>query len=220
MNLFAFYNKYPYPNTQICSTSDLEKLDFQKKLLKIIKKRINKGKILEVGCGTGEMSLLLSKNKYDVTAIDISKKSLDILKKNSQKLKLRIQIKRLNILNQNLKPVYNLSFANGVLHHTENPYLGFCNMVKATKKNGFIFLVLYTKTGLLIRKFIGKVVPYSLINYLFKNKTKSVIQDAFYNPQEVAFSKKDILGWFIKQNVSFVDYKNFGNVFLITGRRN
>ncbi len=219
INLSVFYNKYPYPNLQIRRVEDLETLTFQNILLDYIQKYKPSGKILEVGCGTGEMSLLLSNHGYEVTGSDISFKSLKIAQKTSEKLHLKAQFKRLDILKtSNKEQLYNITIANGVLHHTKNPYLGFSNMVKLTKKEGIIVLVLYTKLGLILRKIIGKLIPYSLIKILLP-KTNSVLVDAFYHPQETAYSKKDILKWFGKQKIKYQEYKNFGNVFLMIGKK-
>ena len=85
INLSVFYNKYPYPNLQIRRVEDLETLTFQNILLDYIQKYKPSGKVLEVGCGTGEMSLLLSNHGYEVTGSDISFKSLKIAQKRGYK---------------------------------------------------------------------------------------------------------------------------------------
>lgn len=219
INLSVFYNKYPYPNLQIRKIEDLEILTFQKTLLGYIQKFKPGGDVLEIGCGTGEMSLLLSNHGYKVTGSDISFRSLKIAQKISKKLNLKTQFKRLNILKTpNKKEIFDITVANGVLHHTVNPYLGFSNMVKLTKKDGIIILVLYTKIGLIIRRIIGRLIPFPLIKLLLP-KTNSVLIDAFYHPQEKAHSKSEILNWFEKENLRFKKYKNFGNVFLIIGKK-
>lgn len=219
MKLSVFYNKYPYPNLQIKKVEDLDNLKFQKTLLGHISKYKDSGKALEIGCGTGEMSLLLSNHGYEVTGADISFKSLKIAQKTSNKLNLKTQFKRLDILKTpNNNEVYDITVANGVLHHTQKPYLGFTNMVKLTKKEGIIVLVLYTKIGLITRKIIGKIIPFTLIKLLFP-KTKSVLIDAFYHPHETANSKKEILKWFRKKNLKYLEFKNFGNVFMIIGKK-
>ena len=54
---------------------------------------INKGKILNIGCGPGREAISLSKIGFDVVGIDISEKEIDIAKKESVKLDLNIEFK-------------------------------------------------------------------------------------------------------------------------------
>ena len=52
-----------------------------KKIIKEIKKTKSKKNILEVGCGTGFLSLELARNKNYVTGIDLSSESINLGKK-------------------------------------------------------------------------------------------------------------------------------------------
>jgi tellurite methyltransferase len=50
-----------------------------------------KGKVLDLGCGEGKDSFALAKNRFDVTAIDISHEGIEKLKKFAEKEKLKIK---------------------------------------------------------------------------------------------------------------------------------
>ncbi len=51
--------------------------------LDLIKKHRNKGNVIDLGCGTGPLAILLAKNKYNVTATDISDSMLERAYNNS-----------------------------------------------------------------------------------------------------------------------------------------
>ena len=51
--------------------------------LELIKKHFNKGTVIDLGCGTAPLSILLAKNNYFVTATDISESMLERAYNNS-----------------------------------------------------------------------------------------------------------------------------------------
>ena len=60
-------------------------------LTKQFKKEDKKAKkILDLGCGTGQYTYLLSKKGYEVTGVDISKPMIEIAKKNTKQKKISI----------------------------------------------------------------------------------------------------------------------------------
>jgi len=62
----------------------------EKKILKKILPLINNRKILDLGCGTGELSIYISKNtNAEVVGIDISPKMIDIANKKKEKYNLQ-----------------------------------------------------------------------------------------------------------------------------------
>lgn len=59
-------------------------------ILKRYLKKPKKGKAMEIACGTGQNSILLTKNGFDVDAIDLSQKALEIANKKSKKNNLDV----------------------------------------------------------------------------------------------------------------------------------
>lgn len=84
------YKKYgkkaqrAYPNTELIS--------FIKANIKNIGSKVNKIKVLEVGCGTGANLWMLSQEKLDTYGIDNSKTAIGICKKNLHKKKLTAKL--------------------------------------------------------------------------------------------------------------------------------
>jgi SAM-dependent methyltransferase len=76
---------------------------------------IKKGDVLELGCGSGNDSLWLAKNNFNVTAIDISSKAI-LLAKEKNKDYLNIEFIEGDILNSIPNKKYDVIYDRGCLH--------------------------------------------------------------------------------------------------------
>jgi SAM-dependent methyltransferase len=76
---------------------------------------IKKGNVLELGCGSGNDSLWLAKNNFNVTAIDISSKAI-LLAKEKNKDYLNIEFIEGDILNSIPNKKYDVIYDRGCLH--------------------------------------------------------------------------------------------------------
>lgn len=119
------------------------------------------------------------------------------------------------------KPDFNKSsfdyvISNGVLHHTENPYLGFKTLIGLLKRNGYIILGLYNKYGRIgndIRKNIIKIFGEKAIFLdptvsklkLKGNKRVAWLMDQYYNPHESRHTIDEVLQWFNKERVEIIN---------------
>ena len=56
--------------------------------------KIKRKTVLEVGCGTGVISLILAKNKNKVTAVDVDKRAIQATIENAANNELKIEVIR------------------------------------------------------------------------------------------------------------------------------
>ena len=118
---------------------------------KIIRKYQKKPKnLLDLGCGTGSYSKLMTELKLKVTGVDASKEMLKIAKSKYKKNKNLI-FKELNILNMNLKKKYDVVSA---LFHIlsyqitdKNINKFFKNSEKHLNTNGILIFDFWYKKG-------------------------------------------------------------------------
>ena len=133
-----FYEDIKFPNYNgIENFADL--IDKAKK--SIFAEKLNKeipmhSKLLEAGCGTGQLSLFLSKYKRQIFSIDLSLGALKLgenFRKNNQIE--NVYFMRMNLFNL-LFPnnFFDVIVSNGVLHHTNNPKRAFIELTKCLKK--------------------------------------------------------------------------------------
>ena len=98
-------------------------------------------RILNVGCGSGEMNILLAqKPSWRVDAIDIDADAVEI----SHKLKAEHQIENLNIYHSSIEDFtglhgrYDVIVSNDVLEHIENDLAAIKHLSNLVKPNGIV----------------------------------------------------------------------------------
>lgn len=217
----SFYEKNPFPNYEGLDSSWSLRQKAEKGIFaNLLDKEIPHGaRILEAGCGTGQLSNFLGASwGRTVFGTDICLNSLKL----AQQFKENNQIDNVAFLLMNLfRPVFrpesfDLVICNGVLHHTSNPFLGFQSILKLVKNGGFIVLGLYNKYGRLftdIRRFIFRVAG-SRFKFLDPRMRDADVDDIvkhtwfmdqYMNPHESKHTIGEVLKWFDRSGVEFTN---------------
>jgi len=195
-NMRAFYEETPFPNYD--DFDDVSSLIMKSRkgvFAKLLDEQIIfNGRILECGCGTGQLTNFLSIAHRTVFGTDMTINSLQL----GQEFKEKHNLNRANFFQMNLfrpcfkKESFDVVISNGVLHHTSDPFSGLQSIASLVKPGGYIVYGLYHKYGRLITDFRRHV--FNLTNDQFKFLDKRIVDSA------KSFSKKD--AWFKDQ------YKN------------
>ena len=232
-----FYKETPFPNYKENDDKQtiLEKGN-KNFLANQFKKFIgHKKNVLEVGCGTGQLSIYFSiGTNNNIVGLDPTIESLKLAKNFSDKNNItNIKFVNADIFDDVLSDNYfDLIWCNGVLHHTKDPYGAFEILVKSLKKEGYVLIGLYNKIGRVRtifrryifkffgRKILDKIDP-TLRNLKFdENEKNAWIRDQYSHPIESLHSIDEVLNWFDKNNITFIssipstdfDY-NYNDIF-------
>ncbi len=105
-------------------------------------------KVLEIGCGIGTDTVNFARAGAQVTAVELSKKSLDIAKKRAKVYGLEKKIKFYLANAEELSKVvpvepYDLIYSFGVIHHTPNPDKVIKEIKKYIHNNTLIKIMMY-----------------------------------------------------------------------------
>ena len=213
--------KTPFPNYDDDETSvSLREKATNQIYVQLLDNQISyTGKILEVGCGTGQLSNLLAMTKTrTVFGADLSINSLKL----ANKFREQNRIRNLKFIQMNLfQPVFkaemfDVVICNGVLHHTSDPFAGFQSISKLVKKGGFIIIGLYNKYGRIftdIRRYIFALTGDSLTSLdprigsknFSPYKKRTWFMDQYKNPHESKHTFDDVINWFEKTGFEFVN---------------
>lgn len=221
-NVTDFYKVAPFPNYKDDDNkqSILEKGN-KNILAHQFKKFIGyKKNVLEVGCGTGQLSNYFAiGTNNEIVAFDPTMESLKL----AQNFANQNSINNIKFVNADIfddvlsENYFDFIWCNGVLHHTKNPYKAFQITSKSLKNNGYVLIGLYNKIGrirTLIRKYLGKIFSYKLIEYLdptlknlklSENEKKSWINDQYFHPIESLHTLDEVLTWFKKNNIEYIN---------------
>jgi len=124
-----------------------------------------KGKLIEIGCGSGSDTKYFSNFSQitHVTAIDIGKNTYDLHKYFENKI--NVNIYRANALNLPFaNNVFDIVYSFGVFHHTTNPRRCLEEAYRVLKKNGTMYLYLYSIHKNNLFKYFGiKIEKYIIL---------------------------------------------------------
>jgi ubiquinone/menaquinone biosynthesis C-methylase UbiE len=105
-------------------------------------------KVLEVGCGIGSDTQSFAEAGAEITAVDLSEKSLAIAQERVKLFGLYVQFFQANAeeLSHTLfQRMYDLVYSFGVLHHTPNPAKAFKEVIKFMGPHTTFKLMVYNK---------------------------------------------------------------------------
>ena len=214
-----FYNEVKFPNyDEIDDFGTLldksQRSTFFKKLDQEIKMFSN---VLEAGCGTGQLSLFLSRYQRHIYSIDLSTGSLELGENFREKNNIEnVFFLRMSLFNLFFKEeFFDTIISNGVLHHTENPKLAFIELTKYLKKEGYIIIGLYHKYGRIftkirqfIIKFFGDSFKFLDKKTLDKNSSEEKrfawFMDQYKNPKESSHTYSEVIEWFESANIELI----------------
>jgi len=178
-------------------------------------------RILDAGCGTGQLANFLALKERYVLGIDYSQKSIDKAQALQQRLGIaHAAFQRMDILSPDLPAAsFDYVLSLGVLHHTSDPYQGFRNLVQTAKKGGYLVIGLYNPAGRLLvnirrrirklthsRKVEKQAIQRQLVGQSDDiEKTETWLADQYDHPHESTHSIGEVLRWFKKNDIDYIN---------------
>ena len=219
-----FYGIEPFPNysKNEDKRSLLEKGN-KNHLSKQLKDFIGLNKsFIEVGSGTSQLSNYLAAGTNNkIFALDPTETSLRL----GYNFALDNNITNVCFVNADIfddvlmDETFDFVWSSGVLHHTDDPYLGFRIIQKSLKTGGYMFIGLYNRYGRLrtfvrqkLYKIFGKKLIMMLDPYLrsldkenSQKKIESWIRDQYEHPVEKSHTFDEVLNWFDENDIEFIN---------------
>lgn len=167
-------------------------------VVKFLRQNHNKTrkKIVEIGCGSGLLTLYMSKKLYlQPFLLDISPTSLKLVKESSEKLNIKSIVSYGNILKIPLPNDFaDIVWSGGVNEHFagKERIKTFQEMIRICKSNGLIIISVphsnapFYRFGVFVRKILGKwslfEIPYSKeeIIKILDSLSKNISYEFFY----------------------------------------
>jgi 2-polyprenyl-3-methyl-5-hydroxy-6-metoxy-1,4-benzoquinol methylase len=215
----SFYEKTPFPNyDEFDNAVSLIEKARKGLFAKLLDEQIPYGaRVLECGCGTGQLTNFLSVASRTVIGTDICMNSLRMANafREANDLK-RAHFYQMNLFRPAFKPQsFDLVISNGVLHHTSDPFLAFKSISTLVKPNGYILVGLYHKYGRLatdIRRLIFNLTrdklkfldPRTINRGISQAKRNAWFMDQYKNPHESKHTVGEVLRWLADTQFTFI----------------
>jgi SAM-dependent methyltransferase len=215
----AFYEKNPFPDyDDYDSVGSLIDKARRGLFAKLLDDQIPFGaRIIECGCGTGQLSAFLSVASRTVVGADLCMNSLRLAHGFKRRNNLDgVHFMQMNLFRPCFKPEsFDMVISNGVLHHTSDPFLAFQRISTLVAPGGYILVGLYHTYGRLATDLRRLIFNASGDRFQFldrhasnervsASKRLAWFMDQYKNPHESKHTVGEVLGWLDKIGFEFV----------------
>jgi len=174
-------------------------------------------RILDIGCGTGQMALYLARADRVVVAVDLARPSLQLGAEAAQ----RFRIDAVRFVQSDLREAglcaasFDVVYSSGVLHHTPNPRESFARIATLARPGGIIVLGVYNALARLpsrMRRVAARLFGYRFVPFdpVLRDRSaeparqRAWLRDQYQHPEEHRHTLSEIQHWFAENDVEFL----------------
>jgi SAM-dependent methyltransferase len=174
-------------------------------------------RIVDVGCGTGQMSLYLARGNRVVIGADLTRPSLQLAAAAARRFGLHhVQFVETDLQHPGLRRgSFDVVYSSGVLHHTSDPRASFARLARLARPGGMIVLGLYNafaRIPLQLRRLIARLSGYRWILFdpVLRDRNSEParraawIRDQYRHPEEHRHTLGQVQKWFGENEVDYV----------------
>jgi ubiquinone/menaquinone biosynthesis C-methylase UbiE len=223
----SMYERHPFPSVTDPFRKVAEEMELRLKLLGLKPANYQNKMVLDAGCGTGEYTCWYASRNNQVIGIDLSKTSLKQAESYAETYGFHnVRFEQMSVLDLQFPDnSFDLTYSMGVLHHTPDPFKGFCEMVRVTRPGGVVIVSVYNKFGRLrhnmkqswvnwlAREDLDKRVAIAKkwfprtckkLQRRMRSESDTILYDAFGIPHESQHTVGEILRWFDRKGLEYI----------------
>ena len=174
-------------------------------------------RILDLGCGTGQMCLYLAHADRIVIGADLTRASLQLGTAAARRFGLeRVLFVETDLLQPGLKTsAFDVVFSSGVLHHTPDPRASFGRLARFARPGGTIVLGIYNafaRIPLRLRRLVARASGFRLIPFdpVLNDRQheparrEAWLRDQYQHPEEHRHTLAEVQRWFAENGVDYL----------------
>ena len=215
----SFYEQAPFPGYPPgASLSWLRARAERSEFARLLDHAIpSNARILDLGCGTGQMSLYLARGRRVVIGADLTRTSLELAAEAAQRFELsRVLFVETDLHCPGLREgSFDVVYSSGVLHHTRDPRESFARVAQLARPGGWIILGLYNvfaRIPLRLRRLFARLTGYRVIPFdpVLRDRMNEParllawLRDQYHHPEEHRHTLSEVQSWFRANNIEYV----------------
>jgi SAM-dependent methyltransferase len=214
-----FYTESPFPNYPPEDTLfSLRRRAARSEFAALLDQAIpSDARILEVGCGTGQMSLFLATADRVVVGCDLTRASLEL----GADAARRYDVPNVLFVETDLRTpglaegAFDVVYSSGVLHHTPDPRASFDQIARLVRPGGVIVLGLYNAYARFphrLRRAIARLTGLRFVPFdpvlrardAEPERRKAWLRDQYIHPEEHRHTLAEVQRWFKGAGIEYV----------------
>lgn len=214
-----FYERTPFPaypsrDTLPALRARAERSRFAQLLDRAIS---GDARIVEIGCGTGQMCLYLAHADRLVVGADLSRASLRLATDASRRFGIdAVQFVETDLQRPGLKAgSFDVVYSAGVLHHTPDPRASFSRLAQLARPGGVIAVGVYNalaRLPLRLRRQVARLSRFRIValDPVLRDREHDAarreawLSDQYRHPEEHRHTVAEVHGWFAENGVDFM----------------
>jgi len=174
-------------------------------------------RILEAGCGTGQMCLYLAHADRVLIGADLTRASLLVGAEAARRFGVnRVQFVETDLLRPGVRAgAFDVVLSSGVLHHMPDPRAAFARLATLVRPGGTIVLGLYNAVARLplrLRRLVGRLSGFTVIPFdpILRDRQheperrEAWIRDQYQHPEEHRHTLREVQVWFAENGVEYL----------------
>ncbi|HEY8086506.1 MAG TPA: methyltransferase domain-containing protein [Polyangiaceae bacterium] len=174
-------------------------------------------RVVEVGCGTGQMSLYLSTANRVVIGADLTRASLSLGAAASRRFGVETaRFVETDLRRPGLKEgAFDVVYSSGVLHHTPDPRASFASLARLARPGGIVVLGLYNAWARIPHRFrraVGRLTRFRWIplDPILRDRAgeparrEAWLRDQYMHPEEHRHTTREVQRWFAESGVEYL----------------
>ena len=214
-----FYERAPFPgyperDTLQALRARAERSEFARLLDRAIP---GDARIVDVGCGTGQMAIYLVRGDRHVVGVDLSRASLRLGAEAAGRFGLKgVQFVQADLHRPGLREAsFDVVFSSGVVHHTPNPAAAFAAVARLARPGGTIILGVYNafaRMPLRLRRLVARATHFRWIPFdpVLRDRAnerarrEAWLRDQYQHPEEHRHTLAEVQRWFADSGVEYM----------------
>ena len=215
----GFYSAAPFPGYPPRETlTNLRERGRRSEFARLLDDAIPPGaRVLELGCGTGQLSLFLATADRMVIGADLTRASLELGAEAAKRFGVEgVLFVETDLRRPGLKSgAFDVVVCSGVLHHTPDPRMAFSTVARLVKPGGWVVLGLYNAFARLphrLRRGIAHLSGFRLIPFdpvlrgrrSEPSRRTAWLRDQYQHPEEHRHTLREVKRWFRENEIEYL----------------